>query len=513
MSKNKIIVLSDIHIGDNTPTVWYQKEFHEPYLTTVLDHIIQNADSIKELILLGDVVDFWTYPPNEKPPTFSQIIDKNPNIFGANGKLSEVLTALEGEVTYVHGNHDMNVTQEDLNQIQNPNYKIKLSSSDIYFPLGEENKKIVCTHGNRYTMFNAPDTNTKFNPLPIGHFVTRSISYELQQHLREGQSADDLERQGAPNGIDLGDLIHSIKEAESDFSIADLLLDYITNVTSISESEPILLSDGQTTTIAEAKQIYSPLWQEWINQYGGGQDGLLVAIKAAIADANGDYLGWFAQKLALECGADLVVMGHTHKTISGLEKALVQYVNSGFNCPSKPDLSKQSPTFVEIDIDNCQASIFKVVNQNNRYKIEPDHPKETSVVIPGLSQDYSCYIIVDNTNGTSELERINYSADKGHYIVEPPAKISPGEVGRFWLQDYPVELNLENLFRGSQGQVSYSSNGQEITLSYKCPVGFWTKNHCSGANFTTSTDGNKWGKLNKITHFGLGHPFFVRFII
>jgi UDP-2,3-diacylglucosamine pyrophosphatase LpxH len=93
MSKNQIIALSDIHIGTNAPTVWYQKDIHEPYLVTVLDWIIQNASSIRELILLGDVVDFWTYPPDEEPPSFDAIIAANPKLFGPNGKLSEVLTA------------------------------------------------------------------------------------------------------------------------------------------------------------------------------------------------------------------------------------------------------------------------------------------------------------------------------------------------------------------------------------------------------------------------------------
>ncbi|MCE2661284.1 MAG: hypothetical protein LW716_00330, partial [Microcystis sp. 53602_E8] len=31
MAKNKIVVLSDVHIGTNVPTNWYQKSFHEPY--------------------------------------------------------------------------------------------------------------------------------------------------------------------------------------------------------------------------------------------------------------------------------------------------------------------------------------------------------------------------------------------------------------------------------------------------------------------------------------------------
>jgi len=47
MPKNKIIVLSDIHISTNEPTNWYQKNFHEPYLSAILDYVIRESDSIQ----------------------------------------------------------------------------------------------------------------------------------------------------------------------------------------------------------------------------------------------------------------------------------------------------------------------------------------------------------------------------------------------------------------------------------------------------------------------------------
>ena len=194
MSKSKIIALSDIHIGTNAPTVWYQKDVHEPYLVTILDWIIQNASSIQELILLGDVVDLWTYPPDEEPPSFDAIMAANPKLFEPNGKLSQVLTALDGKVTYVRGNHDMTITQEDLDKVQNPKgYKIQLSPEDVYYPLGKGNKKIACTHGHIYTMFNAPylpdnSASNPIAPLPLGQFITRSVAFLRSKQLQPGQT-------------------------------------------------------------------------------------------------------------------------------------------------------------------------------------------------------------------------------------------------------------------------------------------------------------------------------------
>jgi TFIIF-interacting CTD phosphatase-like protein len=58
--KNKVVVLSDIHISDNSPTSWYQKTIHQEYLLAIFDWIVARSEDVSELVLLGDVVDFWT---------------------------------------------------------------------------------------------------------------------------------------------------------------------------------------------------------------------------------------------------------------------------------------------------------------------------------------------------------------------------------------------------------------------------------------------------------------------
>ena len=62
------VVISDIHIGDNSRTCWYQKSVHEPYLLALMDWIIERVTAkdppIDRLIILGDLFDFWTFPPD-----------------------------------------------------------------------------------------------------------------------------------------------------------------------------------------------------------------------------------------------------------------------------------------------------------------------------------------------------------------------------------------------------------------------------------------------------------------
>lgn len=513
LSKTKIVVLSDIHIGNNTPTVWYQKSFHEAYLVAVLDYVIQNAAVIKELILMGDVVDFWTYPA-DPVPTFNTIIQANPNIFGSNGKLSQVLTALQGQVTYVRGNHDLTITQADLNLIQNPQgYKIKLSADDIYYPLGSTNKKIVCTHGHLYTMFNAPYTsaNNPIAPIPLGQFITRAVAYKRSRELAPGQTVAQLQDSGDPGAWEIfPSLVNQVIVELSKFqssqyvtnptSLAQTLLNTIADATGIPKTLPIQLPNNQVCTFNQANQIYANLFSEWIAKYG-----VLPACKSAIADLNGTYIAWFAQKLAFEVGAELVVMGHTHHPTLGLVSSLVQYVNTGFNCPSVADIGTKHPTFVLIDTANTTASVMQIVKSGSSYNIT-SFAAPADTITTGL--DYSTYVILDNRNGVYELTRQNYQAANGNYVVAPPTKIYRGEQVKFWLQDNP------GLY-GSGGWVTYygvdaNGNQKQFNLAYGCPTGF-SLNYCSGTNFYTKSGSGAWGKLNSVA--GLGHPFFVRFVL
>jgi hypothetical protein len=47
---SRAVVISDVHIGDGTPTVWYQKSVHEPYLATILNYVIDTGNKEEESI-------------------------------------------------------------------------------------------------------------------------------------------------------------------------------------------------------------------------------------------------------------------------------------------------------------------------------------------------------------------------------------------------------------------------------------------------------------------------------
>ncbi|MHC5596895.1 MAG: metallophosphoesterase [Nostoc sp.] len=538
MNKSKIVFLSDVHIGTNSPTVWYQKRYHEPYLLAMLDWVIENANSISELVILGDFIDFWTYPCDQVPPTFLQIIADNPKLFEQDGKLNQVLTALNGNISYVRGNHDMTITQDDLNHIPHPNgFKIKLVEDNIYFPLGKNDRKLVCTHGHHYTMFNR-EYNSPQNsiaPLPLGFYITRSVATMRYNEYQVGKfnNVAQLPDSGDPNGM-VESLSRSVlSEVISkgfDFSLARTLLNAIASKTGVGLNQPIKIADGKVTDIQKAIQTYENLWTEW-EEEGKNYEQPKYAYKSALADLNGSYMGWFAQLLAFTEQSSLVVMGHTHKPIFGLKNAQIGYVNTGFSCPSIPDIGKKFPTFIVVDYQNIDrerfelskcAEIMAVVENQGNYKIQPLKAESANITeaelpggIPMKLQDCSCYVTISNTSKQHTFKLAEVGNKYGGWTVKPPEIIHPGETVTFWLQDY--EIN------GAEGgKVIYKTEiGSTLKLKFNCPYGLpnilnpTNANQCSASEsvtfYTKSGSDEDWGKPNEVKK--KGHPFFVKFIV
>ncbi|MFN9622062.1 MAG: metallophosphoesterase [Cyanobacteriota bacterium] len=498
--KNEVVVLSDIHIGDDSPTCWYQSKIHGPYLRAILDWVVANAATIREVVLLGDVVDLWTYPCNVQPPSFATIVSKHPDIFGPNEGLGKVMDALGGNVTYVPGNHDMAVTPSDVGLIKsNEGHHLAYAQSP-YCPGVDQ--QVVFTHGNDYTLFNAPDLSTRWSPLPVGHFVTRMVASYWAAHLAPGQNVSELSGQGYPNGLDWHPIIKSVLD-KGDVSIAAALIDGIAGKEGVSETAPIILADGSQTTLAEVKVVYNSLFTDWISRNGGDQDGLLVASKAALADYNASYMGWFAQRQAFQSGAKLVVMGHTHEPISGLQQSLVQYVNSGFECPSAPDMASHPVCFVVVDMDTASAKIMKATcDANGAISIAPTTAPTTSIVV-SPSEDFSCYATIHNAT-PQDLTLSQQALIHGHYITLPNT-IPAGKSATIWVQDYP----LPSAF-GSGASVHYRlPDGTDTAFTFSCPTGVYPNSVSGGSSFQAKSGSGDWQAAGKVPT--QGHPLFIRY--
>src|SRR5947209_9859682 len=110
------VVLSDIHIGNDAPTCWYQSAVHDEYLTAALRWIVRN-ERVRDVLFLGDMFDVWTYPPSVRPPTMREIIAANKKLLGPAGPLAELVRARPGHVSLMLGNHDGTLTHADIAQL------------------------------------------------------------------------------------------------------------------------------------------------------------------------------------------------------------------------------------------------------------------------------------------------------------------------------------------------------------------------------------------------------------
>lgn len=501
------IVISDVHIGTNYPTCWYQAAVHEPYLATLLDWVIHNAASVKELVILGDLFDFWTYPPTMRPPTIQDIVQANPTILGPNGKLAQVLDALDGRVKYLTGNHDMNVTQGDLNAVGNPaGPHITLINDPTYI---DRDTNAQYTHGHYTTLFNAPDRfNTRFGGLPLGQFVTRAVAYMVEQHLKtmpSGTTAADLPGQGSSYDVDFSAFFRSIVPNVANPSLAKVFLDYVINYTGVPRDTPVVLQDGSSVPIGQVGDVYENLWTQWEQQYG-----LLYTYKAAMADYDGSYMGWFSLMATFRSNVHATVMGHTHVPKLGLPLGMdVTAMNTGFECPARPDMTRPANplrfTFGQV-VPGGYVYMGQVIQRpDGSHAVQSASAPRDWVVSPNAAGDFSCYVTVICPPGF-RAERVGSAAAHGTYVVEPPAVLESGGTYRFWLQDLPG-------VRGTEGTVQYrvtsgSRAGQMLNLSFECPLIF--SNDCSGAPFRTkSGEQQSYGPEGQVAT--RGHPFFVQF--
>ena len=501
--KSLAVVISDVHIGTNAPTNWYQRTVHEPYLVAALDWVVANASSVRELVLLGDLVDFWTYVPSAKPPSLAEIIAANPAVLGSGGALGRAVAALPGGVSLLLGNHDGTLTPADVATLSASVGGEIRQVDPVHVLTGAGGARTVFSHGHLWTMFNAPDETTRFDPLPVGHFVTRMIAYkQVNSLLKPGQTVADLHLWGQPSP-DFSEVTNAVEKGAANL-VSGILLELFAKDAKFPENEPIVLPDGQTCTIAEAKTIYTPLLLRWIAQWGTD------AVRAAMADyEGGSYLAWFAQRLALENDAGLVVMGHTHQPVGGLTASPVTYINNGYECAAIPDLADGTAafTFTVVDLEQAKATIHQVKpgQPGGTYAVGDFSAPLFPVVVSPL-EDFSCYVRIKNQTGRPlTLGRLADPAH-GRWVLPPPPTIPAGGRGDLWLQDFP----------GAAGTAGAATYNDALHFAFTCPtgppeLGFKNTAVGPGSDFVARSAAGPWQSKGAVP--AAGHPLQVDFTV
>ena len=500
------VVLSDLHIGDNTKTCWYQTSLHENALVAVLKWIIARQSTVSDVILLGDIFDVWTYPPAVKPPSLDCIRLANPSLFFPGGPVAALLKAFPYHVHLMLGNHDGSLHPDEVTRL-NQNLQGDLARGEaIQFEpcavrvIRSGTVATAFTHGHHWCMFNSPDGQSPWPPIPLGHVVSRAIAHKWARDLPAGKTVADRPGHGndiVRDAIKKGpgrSLAADRAPSEDPGRARDKADRRALPVVRDDPDDPIRLPRAGETTLQKAEEAFKKLWSRWATER---EIRDIDADRAAAADFWPDHLAWFAQRLAMQAHADLVVMGHTHHAVRHLANSPVDYVNNGYGCVARPDSAKTPFTFTVVDLRTAKATVYGV-----DLKTTTIRPFKADVQKPVArpAKDYSCYVRVCNDT-PSRLSLAASRAVHGDWIVPPPAQIEPGARVDLWLQD-------RWLRRGGYGTFTYTGAATSpLEFEVACPVTSRNRVVSPVPDWSTSTDAERWLSRS----IAQGNPLLTRF--
>jgi len=178
-TRSQIVVISDIHLGVSDAFAETQK--NREALVNLLTQI-KNSPNVAELVIAGDLLDGWFVPmdyvlPDSQSTFFDSVAANNESIIDA---INAIITAGLIKVTYVPGNHDLLLTDADLEKILPGINQARGDVQGLGTYITGKNLEIVIEHGHKYNFFCAPDqisnrdiTKNDSSVLPPGYFFTR----------------------------------------------------------------------------------------------------------------------------------------------------------------------------------------------------------------------------------------------------------------------------------------------------------------------------------------------------
>ncbi|RCX08084.1 calcineurin-like phosphoesterase family protein [Anaerobacterium chartisolvens] len=176
-TRNKIVVISDIHIGIDDSYAEMVK--NRPLLIEFLQRLQRTTD-VRELVIDGDFLDEWFLPVyypsyTDQGKFYKDVIANNQRVIDELNKVTNSGIKL----VYIPGNHDMTQDNAVLQEAIPKIVQIRDAKGLGTYYTGDRNE-IAIEHGHRYDIFSAPDTVTNAKLcgnddtiLPAGYFYAR----------------------------------------------------------------------------------------------------------------------------------------------------------------------------------------------------------------------------------------------------------------------------------------------------------------------------------------------------
>jgi UDP-2,3-diacylglucosamine pyrophosphatase LpxH len=376
-----IYFISDIHLGPNYSTNWYQASVHKDHFKAILRFIQDKEKNVGDVVILGDWFDFQVYDLNFSPDrhskrkyapvTLQQIIDAHPELFTRqtgvhSGDFITLMDTISGNIHYINGNHDHFLTVDDINDCLAAVTDKRIVSTnpdplknDVY-----ATSYIHAEHGHEHTLFNGTyDHDNGLYHVPAGYFIARiqadQSNYWLRQRgLDNAAQLEDFGNQAPGTTGYLSALLASMPRP-SGFAghMFEAYIDVYKDKHPITDETAFVMpdllkmdksarsSEGSFTMKLERVKTMFP---ELFRFFSASSWGALKRDRSSGLNAYG--------KKSLD-KYKIVIYGHTHMpTIyqKDNQKGSPVYVNSGYNCPNAVSMqaageNRKYLAFVEIE--------------------------------------------------------------------------------------------------------------------------------------------------------------------
>lgn len=365
--RTQIVVISDIHLGmDNS---FAECNANRTALVSFLTKI-KNSPNVKELVIAGDLIDQWFVPMEYQAPTseaafVDAIVANNQAIFDA---FQAIITEGLIKVTYAPGNHDILVTEADVNRVLPGINQARGPIQGIgEYKTGLKNE-IIVEHGHKYNIFVAPDpisnrniTGNTTSILPPGYFFTRiATSSVVQGHPASSNTFPDINYDKNDPMQELLYLYYQtwkailvtlpIKQKLSD----KVMLTNIDGFTANYCVNDVLPRVNPTTGKLEVV-LFDNMLATWDQRQTMNGVKVKTPVKDAIIGANDSHLTDDQSKYQYfdtDPSIKIVIFGHTH------EARILKYKN----LEGKKTIYANSGTWIDHSLAH-PGMIFTVVNE------------------------------------------------------------------------------------------------------------------------------------------------------
>lgn len=249
----------------------------------------------------------------KSPPSFEEIFAANNKITGALG----VLLQKGMSVSFVEGNHDMHLTQEDLDKafgkFDNLNYAENYHDNGVY-----------AAHGHSFDPFNerTQDPKALYN-FPLGYFISRIVATK--------QATENSDKKPIIEIVE-----GAIKAGLGDGSVAIAVFDALLKDAGMGDNPAFIMADGNEVMASDVRTAYRDT---------------RTALSIADLKPKAEYLSRDRDDIKV------VIFGHSHdKVLDPLDPenpadpaGVFDYTKVYANCGTWS--ADKAPTYVEVEPD------------------------------------------------------------------------------------------------------------------------------------------------------------------